>query len=125
MEDGVALAICLEKAGKRKVQTAIRAYEAIRYERVHKAQQTGVTTREQWHKADWDKIRKDPTSLHLKRDAWLLDYDEQTHSYAVIDETMAKFDEQERADLGGSGKPSEKASGLPIVVQSELVGIGQ
>lgn len=58
MEDGVALAITLEKSGKGKVQQAIRAYEAIRYQRVHRAQMTGVTTREQWHKADWEKIRR-------------------------------------------------------------------
>jgi 2-polyprenyl-6-methoxyphenol hydroxylase-like FAD-dependent oxidoreductase len=57
MEDGVALAITLERSGKGKVQQAVRAYEAIRYERVHRAQMTGVSTREQWHKADWEKIR--------------------------------------------------------------------
>ena len=57
MEDGVALAITLEKCGKDNVQQAIQAYQAIRYERVHRAQMTGVTTREQWHKADWEKIR--------------------------------------------------------------------
>jgi hypothetical protein len=45
MEDGVDLAICLDKSGKHKIQQAVRAYEAIRYERVHKAQMTGFTTR--------------------------------------------------------------------------------
>ena len=45
MEDGVDLAIYLEKSGKRKIQQAVRANEAIRYERLHKAQMTGVTTR--------------------------------------------------------------------------------
>lgn len=57
MEDGVALAIALERSGKADVRLAVRAYERIRYERVHRAQMTGVTTREQWHKADWEKIR--------------------------------------------------------------------
>jgi 2-polyprenyl-6-methoxyphenol hydroxylase-like FAD-dependent oxidoreductase len=62
MEDGVALAITLEKSGKDKVQQAVKAYEKIRYGRVHRAQMTGVTTREQWHKADWEKIRKGKSS---------------------------------------------------------------
>ena len=125
MEDGVALAICLEKSGKQKVQQAIRAYEAIRYERVHKAQKTGVTTREQWHKADWDKIRKDPRSLHLKRDPWLLDFDQEAHTYAVFDEAVAQLDNKESADMSGPGAPKDKVSALPEVIQTELVGAGQ
>ena len=125
MEDGVALAICLEKSGKQKVQQAIKAYEAIRYERVHKAQMTGVTTREQWHKADWDKIRKDPKSLHLKRDAWLLDFDQEPHTYAVFDEVVAQLNKTQSADMSGPGRPKEKANGLPKVIQTELVGVGQ
>jgi hypothetical protein len=126
MEDGVALAICLEKSGKSDVLVAIRAYEAIRYERVHRAQMTGVTTREQWHKADWDKIRKDPTSLHLRREPWLLDFDQEPHTYAVIDEVVKKLRHNQPA---GTGIPdaSEKsmASGLSGVAQTELVGAAQ
>ena len=89
MEDGVTLAICLEKAGKGAVTEAVRAYEKIRYERVHKAQQTGVNTRERWHKADWDHIRKNPEALHLKREAWLLDFDAEEHAYAIYDKIAA------------------------------------
>ena len=125
MEDGVALAICLEKSGKQKVQQAIRAYEAIRYERVHKAQMTGVTTREQWHKADWDKIRKDPKSLHLKRDAWLLDFDQEPHTYGVFDEAITQLNNKQSADMSGAGAPEGKANGLPKVLQTELVGAAQ
>jgi len=91
MGDGVTLAVCLEKSGKSKISQAIRAYEAIRYERVHKVQKTGVTTREQWHKADWDKIRKDPKSLHLKREAWLLDFDAESHAYQVFDDVVRQL----------------------------------
>ena len=125
MEDGVALAICLEKSGKQKVQQAIRAYEAIRYDRVHKAQMTGVTTREQWHKADWEKIRKDPESLHLKRAAWLLDFDQEPHTYAVFDEAVAQLNKKQSADMSGTETPKEKPNGLPTIVQTELVGAGQ
>ncbi|KAK3291967.1 uncharacterized protein B0H64DRAFT_408532 [Chaetomium fimeti] len=85
MEDGVVLAACLDKAGKDKVQEAVRVWERIRYERVHKIQQTGVATREQWHKADWDAIWKDPESMHLKREAWILNFDAEADAYASYD----------------------------------------
>ncbi|KKY27247.1 putative salicylate hydroxylase [Phaeomoniella chlamydospora] len=91
MEDGVTLAICLEKSGKRKVQEAVRAYEKIRYDRVHKAQETGVSTRDRWHKADWDYIRKNPESLHLRREEWLLNFDAEAHAYSVYDDIVASF----------------------------------
>jgi len=111
MEDGVTLAVCLEKAhaaaqqakttdtpsngeaapSEDAVQTALRAYEAIRYVRVTRAQGTGVSTREQWHKADWEKIRAHPESLHLKREPWLLDFDAETHAYAVYDDVVKEL----------------------------------
>lgn len=99
MEDGVTLAVCLEKSAASAydsqqspdVQLAPRAYEKIRYERVTRAQGTGVSTREQWHKADWDKIRANPQSLHLKREAWLLDFDAEAHAYDVYDDVVAEL----------------------------------
>jgi 2-polyprenyl-6-methoxyphenol hydroxylase-like FAD-dependent oxidoreductase len=75
IEDGVVLAACLELAGKANITLGIRAYEKIRYERVHKAQATGVKTREKWHKANWDEIKKTPEAIHLTREAWLLNFD--------------------------------------------------
>ncbi|KAH8195269.1 hypothetical protein TruAng_010564 [Truncatella angustata] len=44
MEDGVIIAVCLEKAGKDRVKQSIRAYQDIRYERVKEVQKTGVNT---------------------------------------------------------------------------------
>lgn len=89
MEDGATVAVCLEKAGKNKVTDALRAYEEIRYERVKKAQQAGVSTRDMWHKADFDAIWADPDSVKLKREPWLLDFDEEAHAYEVYDATVA------------------------------------
>ncbi|KPI41516.1 6-hydroxynicotinate 3-monooxygenase [Cyphellophora attinorum] len=130
MEDGVALAITLERSGKGKVQQAIRAYETIRYERVHRAQMTGVSTREQWHKADWEKIRSNPKSLHLKRESWLLDFDQEAHTYAVFDETVAKLNAEEAARQADSSAPAPAVeapaiSAAPAIAQTELVGMGQ
>lgn len=118
MEDGVTLAITLEKAGKENVQLGIRAYEAIRYDRVHRAQQTGITTREQWHKADWDKIWKDPKSLHLKRDAWLLDFDAETHAYEVVDDVLKKLKQGKAVKTNGVAEP--EANGIQAVLAQEI-----
>lgn len=81
IEDGVVVATCLELAGKKDVSLAIRAYEKIRYERAHKAQATGVRTRERWHKADWDKVAETPEAIHLAREAWLLNFDAEKDCY--------------------------------------------
>jgi 2-polyprenyl-6-methoxyphenol hydroxylase-like FAD-dependent oxidoreductase len=145
MEDGVALAITLEKSGKHNVQQAVRVYEAVRYARVHRAQMTGVTTREQWHKADWDKIRQgsltfnirmsrdwsltlqtDPKSLHLRREPWLLDFDQEAYTYAHFDDAVAKLKEDGAATVAipVATTVGEK-SAAPQVLQTEVVGAGQ
>lgn len=125
MEDGVALAICLERCGRDAVPMAIEAYEAIRYERVHRAQQTGVTTREQWHKADWDKIRRDPNSLHLKREPWLLDFDQESYTYSVIDDTMTNLNRGSHRPDRINGSLNAKEGALPKVVETELMGVAR
>lgn len=81
IEDGVVLATCLELAGKGEVPLAVKAYEKLRYARVHKAQATGVKTREKWHKANWDKIAETPEAIHLTREAWLLAFDCEKDTY--------------------------------------------
>lgn len=81
MEDGVVVAACLDNSGKKNVAEAMRIYEKLRYERVHKIQATGVTTRNKWHQADWDAIYKDPTLLHLKREPWILGFDVEENAY--------------------------------------------
>ncbi|KAF2113998.1 putative monooxygenase [Lophiotrema nucula] len=94
MEDGVTAAICLERAGKANVQEGIQAYEKIRYERVHAVQHTGVTNRDNWHKADFDYVKKNPESVKLPRQDWVLNFDCSTHAYDVYDETVKSLREQ-------------------------------
>lgn len=91
MEDGAALAACLDVAGRDRVAEAVRVYEKIRYERVHKIQATGVQTREQWHKADWDLIWQDPTLLHLKREEWILRFDAEENAYSEYEKVRASL----------------------------------
>ncbi|KAJ5218385.1 uncharacterized protein N7498_000484 [Penicillium cinerascens] len=75
MEDGVVLGVCLKRGGKANVPASVRAYQDIRYERVRAVQKTGETTRDMWHKADWDKVAKDPESIQLPREDWIFRFD--------------------------------------------------
>jgi 2-polyprenyl-6-methoxyphenol hydroxylase-like FAD-dependent oxidoreductase len=80
MEDGTTIAVCLSIAGKSKIQEAIAVFEALRYERVKAAQKTGEETRDMWHKANWDEVKKNPGSIQLKRQAWLLNFDAEEYA---------------------------------------------
>jgi len=84
-----SITVCLELAGKNRVTDALRAYEKIRYERVRATQKTGETTRDTWHKADFDNLRKNPEAIKLKREDWILKHDAEKHAYAVFPETLA------------------------------------
>ena len=99
MEDGVTLAICLELSGKNDVQTALRAYEKIRYDRVLKAQKTGVATRDKWHKADFDRVLANPDLVKLPREEWLLTHDAELHAYSVYKDTVASLEGTQKASL--------------------------
>ncbi|KAK0919627.1 hypothetical protein LTR91_002408 [Friedmanniomyces endolithicus] len=90
MEDGVTIAICLREAGKGNIGGATRAFQEIRYERVKGVQKTGETTRDMWHKADWDKVKEDPKSIAFPRDEWIHGHDAEAHAESVIGETLAK-----------------------------------
>jgi len=91
LEDGVTLAVTLKRAGKGNVPTAVRAYQAIRYDRVKAVQKTGETTRDMWHKADWDKVKKDPKSIELPREDWIFLHDAQKHAEEVYSEVAKQF----------------------------------
>ncbi|CAG8983023.1 hypothetical protein HYALB_00010149 [Hymenoscyphus albidus] len=92
LEDGVTLAITLKRAGKGDVVKAVRAYQEIRYERVRKVQKLGESTRDMWHKADWEKVKKDPESIALPREDWVMAFDAERHAEDVCGEVLRKFD---------------------------------
>ncbi|KAK3717073.1 hypothetical protein LTR37_006128 [Vermiconidia calcicola] len=91
MEDGACLAVCLELAGKDHVDDALRAFEKIRYDRVRRIQKTGETTRDQWHKADFDNLKKNPEAIKLKREEWVLNHDAESHAYKVYPEVISSL----------------------------------
>ncbi|KIH88774.1 salicylate hydroxylase [Sporothrix brasiliensis 5110] len=90
MEDGVTLAVCLRRAGKAQVPAAVRAHQALRYDRVGAVQKTGETTRDMWHKTDWAKVKEDPTSIGFPRDEWIHSFDAEKHAEEQFDAALAK-----------------------------------
>ena len=101
LEDGVTIAVCLRRAGKDGVPAALRAHERIRYERVKAVQKTGETTRDMWHKTDWDAVKKNPEIIKFPRQEWVFDHDAEKHAEAVFEETVAAI-EAERTAAAGS-----------------------
>ena len=86
------------------VQEAVATFEAIRYERVRSAQKTGEQTRDIWHKADFSAAKKDPQSLRLRREAWLLDFDAETYAEAHYEATAALLRDNPLADTAEARK---------------------
>jgi len=89
MEDGITLAITLGLAGKDDVPTAVRAFEQIRYQRVRRAQVTGETNRNKWHKTSAEQSKANPDSVKLSREEWLLGHDCAAHARAVYAEVAS------------------------------------
>ncbi|KAH8119593.1 monooxygenase [Phellopilus nigrolimitatus] len=85
IEDGVTLAAALQIGGKQDVSLAVRAWEKLRYQRVRKAQVTGETTRDMWHKA---KPSDKGAAVELPMPEWLLNFDAEKEVYEVY-ETLA------------------------------------
>ncbi|KAJ5621294.1 hypothetical protein N7528_006077 [Penicillium herquei] len=93
MEDGVVLAVCLKEGGKGNAPDALRAYEDIRYERVKAVQKTGETTRDMWHKADWDEVAKNPSSIQLPREDWIFRFDAESNAREKFGTVLQKLQE--------------------------------
>ncbi|KAL5524145.1 hypothetical protein ACEPAG_8318 [Sanghuangporus baumii] len=91
VEDGITLAVVLQLAGKKDVPLAIRAWEKIRYGRVRRAQLTGESTRDMWHKARPEAKGKE---VELPRPKWLLGFDAEKHAYEVYEETAKEIKEK-------------------------------
>lgn len=73
-----------------------------RYDRVKAVQKTGETTRDMWHKTDWNKVREDPKSIAMPRDDWIHFHDAETHAETVFDEIFKRH--------SGHGDSSENSA---------------
>jgi 2-polyprenyl-6-methoxyphenol hydroxylase-like FAD-dependent oxidoreductase len=88
LEDSVTIAVCLKRGGKDRVPLAVKTHERIRYERVRAVQKTGETTRDMWHKTDWEKVKKNPESIQFPREDWIFQFDAEEHAEAVFDDVL-------------------------------------
>ncbi|TQV95289.1 monooxygenase [Cordyceps javanica] len=101
MEDGVALAVCLERA-RGDVPLALRVMERIRFNRSHVTHMASITIRDGYHSFDFDgdEIFEKPQVLNLPRPEWVIEYD------------VEKASEEHFADLAADVK-----SGRPGTIQ--------
>lgn len=76
VEDGVALAVCLEKA-KGDVSLALRVFERIRFNRSHVIHMSSVSNRDTYHTADFDGeyLLAHPEAINVPRPNWVVDHD--------------------------------------------------
>jgi 2-polyprenyl-6-methoxyphenol hydroxylase-like FAD-dependent oxidoreductase len=88
MEDGVVMAVCLRRAGKGNIASALHAYQDLRYERVKAVQKTGETTRDMWHRADWDKVAENPEAIHMPRQDWIFGFDAEADAEEKFEQTV-------------------------------------
>ncbi len=69
-----------------------------RYDRVKAVQKTGETTRDMWHKADWDKVKENPESVQFPREDWIHTFDAEKHAEEVFDKNF----QQVQASVNGN-----------------------
>jgi hypothetical protein len=89
----VCIAVCLRKGGKENVPVSVRAHEKIRYDRVCATQKTGESTRDMWHKTDWEKVKKDPEIIQFPRQDWIFDFDTEKNAEEMYDEVVKGLSE--------------------------------
>ncbi|EJP66829.1 MAK1-like monooxygenase [Beauveria bassiana ARSEF 2860] len=134
MEDGVALAVCLQRARMRdsnknnnknnsnnnNVPLALRVMERIRFNRSHVTHMASITVRDGYHSVDFDgdEILKNPQVLNLPRPEWVVEYN-------VEDEAERHFDALAAdVEAGRQGSIQELAlpAGGDYNVESRKVG---
>ncbi|KAI0427721.1 hypothetical protein F5Y09DRAFT_333165 [Xylaria sp. FL1042] len=93
LEDGVCIAVCLRKGGKQNVPISVRAHEKIRYNRVRATQKTGESTRDMWHKTDWEKVKKNPEIIQFPRQDWIFDFDAEKTAEEKYDKVVKELSE--------------------------------
>ncbi|CAK7235800.1 hypothetical protein SEUCBS140593_009403 [Sporothrix eucalyptigena] len=90
MEDGVAIAIALQRA-EGDVPLALRVFERIRFNRSHVTHMASISTRDGYHNIDWDGdyIVKNPQILNLPRPRWVIEHDAAANAEEHFDHLAA------------------------------------
>ncbi|PNP74970.1 hypothetical protein FNYG_11694 [Fusarium nygamai] len=81
LEDAAAFAALVEKAGKAKLPTALKAFQKLRFDRTTATQRMGWETRHKWHQTDWKAVRENPEYLKLPQPDWLYGADAEAYSH--------------------------------------------
>ena len=64
-----------------------------------------------WHKADWDKVAKDPKSVQFPREDWIFMHDAEQHAEDVFDESVQRVRGSKKESNGAvNGIHVEKSS---------------
>ncbi|EIM86375.1 FAD/NAD-P-binding domain-containing protein [Stereum hirsutum FP-91666 SS1] len=108
VEDGVALAACLQLAGKDDIPLAVSTWEALRYERVLLALKLGESTHEKWHRRP-SNASAEESEVDLPQPEWLFDFDAERDVYERWNDTST------RIRKGGYQKPGVQRSNIPSV----------
>lgn len=83
MEDGIAIAVALDRA-KGDVPLGLRVFERIRFNRSHSVHISSVQNRDGYHNVDWDgpEIQENPEIVNLPRFEWVIEHDAEANAEA-------------------------------------------
>lgn len=90
IEDGVALAVCLDRANK-DVKLGLKVFERVRFNRSHVIHMSSVSNRDSYHKIEWtpEFVKANPDLLTLSRMDWVLEHDAQKNAEEHFDHLAA------------------------------------
>lgn len=91
-------------------------FSGDRYDRVRAVQKTGESTRDRWHKTDWEKVAKDPKSIAFPREDWIHHFDAEKHAEEVFEQTLSKVTGTSKTAVGGTPLDAQANTAAPAAV---------
>lgn len=90
VEDGVVLAVCLERA-EGDVELALQVFERVRFNRSHVIHMSSISVRDDYHTLDFesDLFKEHPEIINVPRQAWVLDFDAKKNAEEHFDQLAA------------------------------------
>ena len=83
-------------------------------------QKTGETTRDMWHKADWEKVKKDPKSVQFPREDWIFNHDAEKHAEEVFEESFQRVRSQRKVGTVAADGSEAKETAVSIEQSNEI-----
>jgi hypothetical protein len=75
-----------------------------------------------WHKADWDKVKKNPESVQFPREDWIHQFDAEKHAEEVFDENFAAVQVGESVGPGRLTNDTSKVNVVATVNEVSAAG---